>query len=86
MLRSNASGAYNIGTGRGYALRDVVTQLAQKLDASNCLMFDARAMRSGDPDCLIADMSKVESLLGPRNLVSLEAGLQLVIESLARKN
>lgn len=64
LLQSNEQGAFNCGTGRGVAVRDVIAGIAAQLGAGARLKFGAIPMRPGEPPNLVADMSEVRTRLG----------------------
>lgn len=56
------SGAYNVGTGKGYSVREVIN-MAKKVTGLEIPVLDA-PRREGDPDVLVAKVQKIETLLG----------------------
>jgi UDP-arabinose 4-epimerase len=57
-----ASGALNLGTGRGYSVREVVA-MAEKVSGRKVPVREV-GRRAGDPPCLLADPSKANRELG----------------------
>lgn len=76
LLRSDAQGVFNVGTGVGTRVRDVALQIAASFGAEECLRVGVLPMRPGEPPSLVADMSKVKSRLGWRPTVGIEDGLR----------
>ncbi|MCF6093272.1 UDP-glucose 4-epimerase GalE [Microaerobacter geothermalis] len=56
------SGAYNVGTGHGYSVREVI-QLAQKIVGKEIKVREA-ARREGDPAVLVAKVDKIQEQVG----------------------
>ena len=70
------SGAYNVGTGRGYSVKEVI-ETAKKVTGVDFLVQDA-PRRSGDPDILVAKADRIKELLGWQAKYS---GLETIIAS-----
>ena len=77
-----ARGAYNIGTGRGIEVRQVIEWIADHFRAHELVHFGVRPRRDDEPPSLIADMAKVERLLGWRASISIESGLERLLPKL----
>jgi nucleoside-diphosphate-sugar epimerase len=71
-----ATGAFNVGTGRGVAVREVIERVADRFNARGLVRLGVRAKHHGEPSSLVADMAKVERLLDWRASTSLESGLE----------
>jgi UDP-glucose 4-epimerase len=56
------SGAYNVGTGKGYSVREVI-EMAKKVTGLEIPVIDA-PRREGDPDVLVAKVQRIENKLG----------------------
>lgn len=56
-----ACGAYNVGSGRGYSVREVIA-VARRVTGVEIPVFEA-PRREGDPDILVAKVEKVQKLL-----------------------
>lgn len=56
------SGAYNVGTGQGYSVRDVIL-MAKKVTGVEIPVVDA-PRREGDPDVLVAKVEKIKTSFG----------------------
>ena len=79
LTTSEAKGAYNIGTGRGIAVRQVIEWVADYFHARDLVHFGARPRRDDEPPTLVADMTKVERVLGWRAPTPFESGLQRLL-------
>jgi nucleoside-diphosphate-sugar epimerase len=71
-----ATGAYNVGTGDGTTVRQVIERVARHFHALGLVHFGARPGRRDEPPFLVADMAKVERVLGWRAATSIENGLE----------
>jgi nucleoside-diphosphate-sugar epimerase len=58
LTKSDANGAYNVGTGRGVAVREVIQKVAEHLNARELVQFGAQTRRDDEPAALVADMAK----------------------------
>ncbi len=79
LLRSPAAGAFNVGTGRGTAIREAVEYLARQVGGLALVRFGALAPMQGEPPELVADMGKVATALGWTAPTSIEAGLDRLL-------
>jgi UDP-glucose 4-epimerase len=72
---SDLSGEFlNVGSGNTYSVNRLVELLGGDVEYI--------PKRPGEPDCTFADVSKIESLLGWKAKVSLEKGVQKMIEKI----
>jgi UDP-arabinose 4-epimerase len=62
LLAGGASGAFNLGTGTGYSVREVIA--AAESVTGNSIPVVEQPRRPGDPAELIADASKARDVLG----------------------
>lgn len=74
-----ASGAYNIGTGRGVAVRQVIERVADHFRARQLVHFGVHPRRNDEPSSLVADMAKIEHVLGWHSPTSIESGLEQLV-------
>jgi nucleoside-diphosphate-sugar epimerase len=74
-----AKGAFNVGTGRGIPVRQVIEWAADHFHARELVRFGARPQRDDEPPSLVADMAKVERVLGWRAATSIESGLERLV-------
>jgi UDP-glucose 4-epimerase len=64
-LRSGSSGGcFNLGTGRGYSVREILQQISGATGKQ--VPFAVKPRRSGDPAVLVADPTSAKSVLGFR--------------------
>ena len=61
---SHQGGTYNLGTGRGYSVKEVLGAIAK--ETAEQVPFVLRERRAGDPPTLVADPSAAERELGFR--------------------
>lgn len=65
LVRSEVSGAVNIGTGDGPALREVAEEAARAMGApAELLRFGELPQRAGDPPALLADVTRLRAEVG----------------------
>jgi nucleoside-diphosphate-sugar epimerase len=74
-----ATGAYNVGTGHGTTVRQVIERVARHFHALELVRFGARPGPTDEPPFLVADMAKVERVLGWRAATSIENGLEQLL-------
>lgn len=87
LLSSDLSGFYNLGSGHGATVREVVMAIAGKLARPDLIVFDARSKRENDPPRIVANVNKLQRDLNWRPPTSLLAGLaQTIEESRANHN
>lgn len=80
LLADDRSGAFNVGTGKGVPVRTVVELLADSFGRRDLLNFGALQEKEGEPDGLVADMSKVSRHFAWSPKFSLEAGLAQTVK------
>lgn len=61
-LKPGVKGAFNLGVGRGYSVKEVVDAVRQVTGKTIKVKIGPR--RPGDPDTLVADASKAQSVVG----------------------
>jgi nucleoside-diphosphate-sugar epimerase len=96
LLRREASGVFNLGTGVATSLRDLAGMIAQQLDGFAPLAAGAHHQQwlqwgalpeRAEPPVLVADISKLRQQLGWQPEISLKAGLTpLITAALATPN
>jgi len=83
LLRSGASGAYNISSGRPVQLIEVVEKLAQLLDADAQAVLGLTTERPGEPPLLVGENLKLKTL-DWRPALSLAQGLERTMREAQR--
>jgi nucleoside-diphosphate-sugar epimerase len=76
---STATGSFNVATGQGTSLHEVITCIANQLRGMENIDFGARPMPAGDPEYVVADTSHITSVTGWHPKHTLEQGIQLTI-------
>jgi nucleoside-diphosphate-sugar epimerase len=79
LLAAGAQGAFNIATGCSNSVKRVVEYLGERLGGRDLLRFGAQPTLVEEPARLVADMTKVEAVLGWTAPTPLEAGLDRVL-------
>lgn len=62
LMTGNPGGAFNVGTGTGYSVREIVDAIRHETGESVPLVY--RERRPGDPAILVADPTRAEQQLG----------------------
>ncbi len=70
----------NIGSGRPVLLRDFALLVARELGGTDLMEFGKRPQRPNEPRSVVADVSRLEGLIGPLKQTSLADGLHLMLE------
>jgi nucleoside-diphosphate-sugar epimerase len=72
---SDITGAVNIGSGEGVALREVIEEIAHAAGRPELLELGALRQRPGEPDLLVADVTRLRDELGFRPRITLAEGV-----------
>ncbi len=85
LFSDQAQGPFNIGSGEGHSLREVLGEMERQLrelgQMKGQIEFGARAPQKGEPAVLIADMTQSFEKLAIRPRISLSEGLKSVIKA-----
>ena len=79
MAMPQAKGAFNVGTGRGITVRQVIERAAGHFHGRELVSFGARPQRDDEPPSLVADMAKVQRVFHWHAATSLEDGLERLL-------
>ena len=55
------SGVYNLGSGQGFILKNLILKIAELMDKKNLLQFGKIPMREDEPSYLVADITKLRN-------------------------
>jgi nucleoside-diphosphate-sugar epimerase len=77
----DAAGAFNVGTGRGVSVRQVIELVADRYNAHDLVHLGAQPKREDEPLFLVADMSKVRRVLDWSAPTAIEDGLERLIRT-----
>jgi nucleoside-diphosphate-sugar epimerase len=80
LLDSSVRGCFNIASGKGISIREMVQKVADKIGGNELLKFGQRPPALFDPPELIANVAKLNGNLAWRPSVGLDQGLIEVIE------
>lgn len=80
LLIGEAEGAFNVGSGEATRLLAAAGYVADRLGRGDLLSVDAGSPVT-EPDLLVADMSKVEAVLGWRAPTTIAQGLEAVVQN-----
>jgi nucleoside-diphosphate-sugar epimerase len=70
------TGAVNVASGEGVALRDLAVQIASYAGDIGLLRIGARPSRDGEPSSLVADVRRLHEELGFSSQIALDDGLR----------
>lgn len=79
LLDSDAQGAYNIGTGKGLSLQDVIATITARLGRADLVRFGARQPPPGDPQRVVANIGRLKQQTGWQPAYSMAAGIDATI-------
>jgi nucleoside-diphosphate-sugar epimerase len=79
LLKSNLTGAVNIGSGRGVAVREVVELIGRAVGRPELVQFGALAPRPGEPTELVADIGRLRDEAGFEPRITLEDGIAATV-------
>lgn len=79
LLDSDAQGAFNIGTGTGMSLQDVIATITARLGRADLVRFGARQPPPGDPQRVVADIGRLKQQTGWQPAYSIDAGIDATI-------
>ncbi len=79
LLDSEVEGAVNIGSGEAVAVREIVRELARLLDREELLRIGARPMVEGDPEVILADVTRLRAEVGWTPKWDLASGLKDIV-------
>ena len=83
LTASDYNGIMNIGSGKLISMKEVFTKIARQMKAEHLLSFENE---NEQKRMLVADNSKMLEILGERDLVKLEDGMERTIEWFTREN
>jgi nucleoside-diphosphate-sugar epimerase len=83
LLESDVEGAVNVASGRGIAVGDLVTMLADQAGRRDLLRVGALPQRPGEPHSIVADTRRLNDEVGWRPSVSLEDALGALVRRAA---
>ena len=64
LLDSDVTGAVNIGSGKAIAVKDLILEIAQQIDATGLVQLGARETPKNDPDTIEADIRRLQDSTG----------------------
>lgn len=80
LVRGKAGDVYNIGSGNGVKIRDLLDRLIRLSSATISVKVDKTRFRPGESQRLVADSSKFRRLTGWEPMIPLETTLARVLE------
>ena len=80
LVASNASGVYNIGSGRATTLRNIIETVGRIAGKSDLLRIGALPARANDAPLVVADIERIRTDVGWQPRIGLEQGLTSTVE------
>ena len=81
MISSDFTGAVNIGSGQPLRIREIISTVAEQLDAVDLVEFGSVPQRAGDPPIILADTHILSNELGFQTSINLDVGIGQTIQS-----
>ncbi len=75
LVTSDAQGTFNIGSGQGVRIRDLVLHVADHFRNSRLIHLGAHSANENDPPVLVADIERLKSQLNWNPTIPLRTGL-----------
>ena len=72
----DVNGPVNVASGTDVSIAELLTSLAELAGRSDLLHLGALETSPGDPDCVVADVSRLRSVIPDRPLRTLRSGLE----------
>lgn len=79
LLDCSVSGAVNVASGQGVSLRQIAGKIAVMIGHGDLIKYGALPDRLGEPQTLVADVSRLLNEVGFHPLVDIESGLEASI-------
>ena len=79
LLDSEAQGAFNVGSGTGASLRDIVATITARLGRAELVRFGVRQPPPGDPDRVVANIGRLKQQTGWQPAYGVAAGIDATI-------
>lgn len=84
LLNSNAEGIFNIGSGKGYSITEIIDKVQSLLKEN--LILDFLSDKMEKPTASILDISHIHAVTGWKPEISLEMGIARTFNSLIEKS
>ncbi|MBS0615253.1 MAG: NAD(P)-dependent oxidoreductase [Verrucomicrobia bacterium] len=85
MVDSSAAGTFNIGSGRGIALREIVEKLEKKLEKAGLVKFGERQTPANEPLHLVANTERILTSVDWKPKIEIDQGLQEALDWWSKK-
>jgi nucleoside-diphosphate-sugar epimerase len=82
LVDSAVTGAVNVASGTGVALKDVIELIAAAAQRPDLVELGALEQRPGEPERLVADVTRLRTEVGFRPRVDLQEGIERTVASL----
>ena len=81
LLDSSTTGSFNIGTGIAQNLLEVVATVSSQLGRPDVVRFGSKPAPDGDPERVVADISRLKQEVGWQPKITLQQGIERTIEA-----
>ncbi len=82
LIDSDETGSFNLGSGRGTRLREIIGEITAYLGHPELVRFGARKLQQNEPQILVADMTRTFDHLAWRPKIDISTGIKRVIAAL----
>lgn len=84
-LRGEKNNIYNVGSGIGTKIKDLVDLFVKSVDSDIQIISDPALYKEDDPEIIVADISKIQKRTGWKPQIDLKKSVQAIISHLATK-
>lgn len=85
LVSSGVTGAVNVASGHGVAVRDAVAEIARAAGRPELLELGVLPQRPGEPACLVADVRRLRDEVGFAPRIGLAEGIAAMVGHLSRQ-
>ena len=80
ILAGNFPGPFNIGTGHGRSLREIISMICDKFGNHDFVRLGARTTLHEEPERVVADVSRMQTITGWQPVTDIEGGINSAIK------
>lgn len=80
LLMAEAVGAINVATGQGTTIAALARRIGERMGRPELVRIGALPARAGEPDMIVADMTRSHREVGPRPMFDLDAELDETVD------
>lgn len=82
LFNGSATGVFNIGSGKGCSVRDVIEIIIDKMKGKDYVCYTPSMARSDEPEELVADVARLKTVCDWQQEISLSEGIDRTIRAL----